>query len=496
MSVILKIAFRNLRQHKTKTLIIGVIISIGIAVLVIGNSLLDTATAGIKQTYIENYTGHIIITGKHRGELSLFGSNSMDEGIPVIPEFETVLEFISSLPEVEAFSPQATHFAVISIDDEVRGFAQLFGIEPALYRRMFPDNLEIVEGGFLAPGEEGILLSEVTADQISRKLDQPVAPGDSILLTGMSLTGGTRVREVEIKGIFRFRNPDPQIEMVSLLDITNLRALAGMNVQRASEIVLEETEQALLGEISEQMLFGEAEDSLFGGALVDQVTVVQQNLSEDDLLDIFGGEPETPPPGADEDFSGAWHFLLLRLKSPRHIGAVQRKLNEFFQDEEIEVSLQGWTEAAGVMAKMSTGVKTVFNVIILIVAVVAVIIIMNTLVISVTERIPEIGTMRAIGAQRSFVRRMITLETILISGLFGTIGVVAGFVVLFVLNLIGIPATNIFLQIIFGGEVLRPVLSLSSVVMSLVTVTVIGVVASLYPVSIALKIQPVKAMQS
>ena len=247
--------------------------------------------------------------------------------------------------------------------------------------------------------------------------------------------------------------------MVSLLDITNLRALAGMNVQRASEIVLEETEEALLGEISEEMLFGGTEDSLFGDVLVDQVTVVQQALSEEDLLDIFGDEPQTPPIDADEDFSGAWHFLLLKLKNPRHIGTVQRKLNEFFQEEGIEVSLQGWTEGAGVMAKMSTGVKTVFNIIILIVAVVAVIIIMNTLVISVTERIAEIGTMRAIGAQKSFVRKMITIETILISGIFGTIGVLFGAVVLLILNLVGIPATNIFLQIIFGGEVLRPTLS-------------------------------------
>ena len=66
-----------------------------------------------------------------------------------------------------------------------------FGIEPTLYRQMFPDNLEIIAGEFLAPGEEGIMLSEITADQISKKLDRPVAPGDSILLTGMSLAGGS-----------------------------------------------------------------------------------------------------------------------------------------------------------------------------------------------------------------------------------------------------------------------------------------------------------------
>lgn len=495
MGVIWKIAFRNLRQHKTKTLIIGVIISIGIAVLVVGNSLLDTATAGIKQAYVDNYTAHIIVTGKHRGDLSLFGSNSMDEGIPMIPEFEKVLEFVSSLPEVEAYSPQATNQVVISVGDKVRGFAQLFGIEPTLYRSMFSDNLELIEGEFLAPGEEGILLSEKTAKQVSRKLDRPVAPGDSLLLTGMSLTSGTRIREVEIKGIFRFRHPDPQIEMVSLIDITNLRALAGMNVQRSSEIMLEEKEEALLGEISEEMLFGEGEESLFGGPLVGKADVVQQRYTEDALLNVLGDTSEAEPE-QEEDYSGAWHFLLLKLKNPRHIAAVEKQLAQFLDDEGIEASLQGWTEGAGMMAQMSTGVKTVFNVIVLIVAVVAVIIIMNTLVISVTERISEIGTMRAIGAQKSFVRRMITLETIVISGVFGMLGVAIGSLILLILNLAGIRATNVFLRVIFGGEVLRPTLSGSSVVMSLVTVTVIGIVASLYPVSIALRVQPVKAMQS
>ncbi|MGI6608960.1 MAG: ABC transporter permease [Limnochordia bacterium] len=495
MGVIWKIAFRNLRQHKTKTLIIGVIISIGIAVLVVGNSLLDTATAGIKQAYVDNYTAHIIVTGKHRGDLSLFGSNSMDEGIPMIPEFEKVLECVSSLPEVEAYSPQATNQVVISVGDKVRGFAQLFGIEPTLYRSMFSNNLELIEGEFLAPGEEGILLSEKTAKQVSRKLDRPVAPGDSLLLTGMSLTSGTRIREVEIKGIFRFRHPDPQIEMVSLIDITNLRALAGMNVQRSSEIMLEEKEEALLGEISEEMLFGEGEESLFGGPLVGKADVVQQRYTEDALLNVLGDTSEAEPE-QEEDYSGAWHFLLLKLKNPRHIAAVEKQLAQFLDDEGIEASLQGWTEGAGMMAQMSTGVKTVFNVIVLIVAVVAVIIIMNTLVISVTERISEIGTMRAIGAQKSFVRRMITLETIVISGVFGMLGVAIGSLILLILNLAGIRATNVFLRVIFGGEVLRPTLSGSSVVMSLVTVTVIGIVASLYPVSIALRVQPVKAMQS
>ncbi|NOY09808.1 MAG: FtsX-like permease family protein, partial [Spirochaetes bacterium] len=124
-----------------------------------------------------------------------------------------------------------------------------------------------------------------------------------------------------------------------------------------------------------------------------------------------------------------------------------------------------------------------------------VIIMMNTIVISVTERIPEIGTMRAIGAQKGFVRRMIIAETLMVSVIFGIIGIILGALVLGVLYLKGIPASNIFLQILFGGKVLHPVMSVQSLVLALVVTAVIGIIASLYPVSVALKIQPVKAMQ-
>ena len=147
-------------------------------------------------------------------------------------------------------------------------------------------------------------------------------------------------------------------------------------------------------------------------------------------------------------------------------------------------------------AEMAYSIKSVFNILILIIAVVAVIIIMNTLVISVTERIPEIGTMRAIGAQKSFVRRMILMETVMISGIFGLIGILLGVGVLGVLYLSGIQAPNFFFEVIFGGKVLHPVLSLQALGISLVVVFIVAIAASLYPVSIALRVKPVTAMQS
>ena len=67
--------------------------------------------------------------------------------------------------------------------------------------------------------------------------------------------------------------------------------------------------------------------------------------------------------------------------------------------------------------------------------------------------------------------------------------------VLLILNWSGIEAPNAFFEVLFGGKVLRPVPSLRSIVSSLVIVLAIGVASSLYPVSIALRTEPVQAMQ-
>jgi putative ABC transport system permease protein len=107
----------------------------------------------------------------------------------------------------------------------------------------------------------------------------------------------------------------------------------------------------------------------------------------------------------------------------------------------------------------------------------------------------EIGTMRAIGATRGEVRKMILWETLLISFIFGTIGIAAGGIILLVLSLMGIEVQNEFFRIIFGGSVIKPVISIQAVMTALITVLGIGTISSLYPVSLALKIKPVTAMQ-
>lgn len=496
MSVLLKIAVRNLKEHKIKTLIVGMLIAMGVAVLVVGNSLMDSAAEGIRQAYTHSYTGDLIISGVHRAPMNLFGTQDIDgAALPVIPNYDDVYDLTTSHPDVTEVSPQATTLVAIHAQD-AETVSYLFGIDPVTYQAMFPDNLELEQGRFLLPGEEGVVLNASITKALEAELEHPLQPGDTILLTGSSELSGIRVRQVTVRGVFRFVLSDAQMDTVSLVDIDTVRALAGMKLSTVSISDLTDIEAKLLGDFDEEALFGGDPDSLFAGALVEEADTAPTRFAPSTLNTLFA--PDENELFIEEDIHGdskAWHFLLVRLRAGASSATVRADLEALFAERGLVVQVSDWLEGAGPVATLTYGIKRLFNVVLIVIAVVAVIIIMNTLVISVTERTTEIGTMRALGAQKSLVRRMIALETLMLTGIFGAIGVVVGCGVLWVLYIAGLEAPNDFFEILFGGKVLRPVPSLHSIVMSMLAVAIVGIVSSLYPVAVALRTEPGQALQ-
>lgn len=489
MTLVWRIAIRNLREHRAKSLIVGTIILIGTFVLVVGNSLMDSAAAGIRRSFIDNFTGHLVLTGVADAPVSLFGVRSTDflnTRTPRLDGYERLRQVVADLPEVAAWSPQASDSAAVTLAGEDgtsigEAFAQIWGIEPDRYLGVFPDAAELIAGTFLEPGQVGLVMSEEIATELAESSDREVRPGDRVLLTATT-EAGIKVREVPVTGIFRFRNSLPQLDFVSFVDITTLRTLTGMNVSAPAEQILTVEQMAQLGSVDENDLFG-------GSGSGSLVQAADAGSTAPVLLDL-GEREETVID------SGAWHFLLLKLHRPGAADRVTEKLERVIADEDLNARVLGWVGAAAPLSQLSDGFKIVFNVVIVVIAVVAVIIIMNTLVISVTERISEIGTMRAIGARKGFVRQMIGAETVTLACVFGAAGVALALVLLFILGATGIRASNLFLRILFGGEILRPEVSPGSVAFSLLMVAAIAVLSSLYPLAVALRISPRQAMSA
>jgi putative ABC transport system permease protein len=125
---------------------------------------------------------------------------------------------------------------------------------------------------------------------------------------------------------------------------------------------------------------------------------------------------------------------------------------------------------------------------------VAVIIIVNTLSMAALERVPEIGMMRAVGAQKSFIRGMFVAETAILSGIFGGAGIILGALTVFVIPAFHITTQNDMVQLLYGGDVLNPILNASDILMAVGQLALVTIVSVIYPVQIAENIKPLDAI--
>ena len=535
MSILFRIAVRNLLEHRGKSLIIGILVALGVVVLVVGNSMMDTARRGIQRAFIDNYTADIMISGTAEAPISLFGVQTVGgiDPTPVLPDYEEIAAFLDTQEEVTQWTTQITGFGLLRPEDErIEGIENsapsvLFATNPTTYQQTF-ENIEIVAGRYLRPGEEGIMLTTDRLEDLQEEAlesleeleieqeEYPLGVGDEVRIIGLTAEGLPRIRVVPIVAVYEITGISEGVgfEFVSYVDAQTLRAILRLNLGSSSLIDLTESQTELLDLSGSDAAFNT--DSPFSDAPLSEPeeSTDGDDVDFDDLDSILGIDPaeESETESSDtaaeseesdqraieaEELAGnTWNYILARAESPRAAEAAIVELNNFFEQNAIQAQAGNWEVAAGPFATSADVIRTVFNVAIILIGVVAIIIMMNTLVISVMERTSEIGTMRALGAQRKMVWQMFMFEIVTITTVFGAVGVGLSLATIGILNVIGVPATNTFLTVLFAGPELRPVASAWSVVSAVAIVTVVGLIAHIYPVAVALRVQPIKAIQT
>jgi putative ABC transport system permease protein len=116
------------------------------------------------------------------------------------------------------------------------------------------------------------------------------------------------------------------------------------------------------------------------------------------------------------------------------------------------------------------------------------------LAIAVLQRTKEIGTIRAIGASKSFVFLLITVENLVVAFLGMIMGLFAALWVNSFINGSRIVLGNGTLATVFGSEYLRA--NTDPLALTFISITVLGasILMSLYPASAATRIQPITAI--
>jgi len=519
MPVTLKIAFRNIKEHRSKSLIVGILLAVGAFVVVLGNAFIDASKSGIRSSFTDNYTGDVFVSGvSEDGEVSLFGVMSPGgmASTPTIPDYEKVLAMITSSPRVAKATGMATGYAIVTkeaneeaasepgpansqgrqtpgtkgdnkdvrekISPDMR-FLFLFGIDASNYWNVF-NSVELTAGSRLQPGQVGIIIYDKFLDMISRSVGRQLKVGDTIVIQGMS-SMGFKLREVPIVGTYHQRGEGTMPEQLAFIDINTLRVMSGMTVGASETIKLSEE--------NTNMLSAENPEDLFGGDLLvtsSTTTGFDESKLQAQLAD------KSASIKANEADTGAWQYIVIRTKQPSDSQRVIKDLNEYFGKEKIAAVAGDWQKAAGPYGQSVDVIRIVFTVAVAVLFIVAIIIIMNTFVISVVERTGEIGTMRAIGAEKGFIRKLFAAESLTLSLMFSSAGALLATLVVVVIRLLKIPAGNMFFEVLFGGKYLSPFVTPVNFFGAILAMSLVGFLAHLYPLSIALKIEPVKAMQS
>lgn len=427
----LTIAFRNLVQHRRRTLFLGTAIAAVTALLVLLNGL----STGVRETMIDTATtlstGHVNVGG--------FYKVTAGQAAPVVTDYKKVLAVVQKTVPEMAFAVQRGRGWAKLVSDTGSMQAGITGVDIRSEPK-FSSVLQLESGKLDDLAEPGtILLFDNQAEKLGVKV------GDALTISAPTTRGTNNTIDVRIVAIAH------SLGLLStwncFIPIESLRALYQIN-QDATGVI--------------QIMLNRKD--------FDRIPAIAARLRE--ALDKAGYRVMEPDPRA----------FWMKFQSVSREDWTGQKLDVTTWEDEI--SFMTWT------LKALQGLSAV-----LIVILVAIIIIgiMNTMWIAIRERTREIGTLRAIGMHRREVLWMFLLESLML-GLSATIvGVLAGAAIAAGVNAAHVPVPT-GLQFFLMSPHLHLSVHGSLMVQSVVIITFITGLAAFYPSLKAARLRPVVAM--
>lgn len=509
MNQIFKLALRNLKEHKSKTIIIACFLVFGVAIVVLGNSFLESINRGLEKDFRANYTGDIAI-GKNplKGEINdIFGVNTTNitgelPQLPAIPDLDKVMEIVNATEGIKKDTKLISAQVLVAygiemdlsglIDRDDLGFddlpiSMLFAGEDETYWDTF-QGINFIEGTYPAPDTNEIMIDTRVKSAFESLYERKLNIGDTVLVAGANTDGV--IREGKVVGVFKPTNENSAMFQIIYCNPSFARSFANLTYGASVIESLPDSIDLSLAELDEDDLFGSFDDDLFDDFETDSDLFLAS--SEIDFDSILGDTSLRDELNKTDD--GSWQWILMKVKFPSQTKEIISSLNEQFKAAGLDVRAMDWHDAAYSYSGSVEGIGIIFNMLIIILAVVVFIIIMNTMVVSVIERTGEIGTMRAIGAEKKFVRRLFFSETLFLTLVSSIIGIVIAFIVMAIFNSLNITITNSIAKMILGGGLLRFTPTFKIIILTIFVALAGSIISNLYPVSSALKITPLKAL--
>ena len=513
--MLFKIVWRNILKHKAKSIVVGLILFIGSLIMTVGNASLTGMDVHVSKAIADDFLGDIVIMSSNQdAKTAVF--QAMGSSPEIFPQYREIETLLKDKTEVAGYLPFTIGFLLILTENSnPLGYpAGIFciGADLKKYQDYF-QNLDIIEGNSLVEGERGVLINHYMRDfyyQFNGDLYYPndfpyrtnhlpealqQAPqreiNDSLIIMGISSKNSTIDLRVPVKGIIHFKTLKTFWREICILDIDSFREAMNYNTTDTQVVLNSEEEKSLFADLDAEELFSEEA----GNFSIEEVT---DNQSSFDLQAFLQKEEKIDSKKLQKD-SYVYQLIAVKLnkekvKNPKQVQKVIEELNLTFQKNNIAAKAVGWKVASGVIGSFVDIIRFVLFVIVMIIFFVAIIVIMNTLAMSVLERSKELGMMRAIGTPRNLIGKMLLGETFTLSAIFGGLGVVVGCGLVLFLASLNLSSSNEFAQLIFGGNTYRPQVDLLTIVLGLLQLILVTLFSVIYPILTARKISPKDAV--
>jgi ABC-type lipoprotein release transport system permease subunit len=335
--------------------------------------------------------------------------------------------------------------------------------------------------------------------------------GDILTIKAFTRSGYVQSVNVPVYGTFQFQGLEKSTlaGALNLMDLVSFRELYGfMSGDKLAEI------KALRAKAGAKEVSREnAEAELFGEAAAEPDKAVKEpprHIVADATPGVSSELPDISSPLAiklrredargrvfppEEVQKGVVLNAAVILDDPQQMRATMKAIEEQGKKDGLTLKAISWQESAGIIGNFIAFARAVLYTAILIIFTIALVIINNALVMATLERVREIGTLRAIGAQRRFILSMLVVEAVVIGLLFGGLGAAVGAAIVKIIAAVGIPATSDVAFFFFSGPRLRPFLQPGSVVAAFIIVLFVATVSSFYPAWLAMRVTPRQAMQ-
>lgn len=467
--------------------------------MTLGNAIVAGMETGLEKNLKGTFTGDIIIISDKEEKDAIF-ADITGATRELIPNYFDVIKTIKENKDVEKTLSMAfgMNFLLSETADLVP--VGVIGVDLKEFKEFYGDQYLILEGRMLEEGEKGILVGNISRRNVINAGDYWILPKggevipanlsdlakeygdkltttDELVIMGSNMDGGSLDIRVPVIGVYKLKSLDRLLGDNLILDIDSYRSANGLVTGDAVADISDELQAKLDNELS-------FED--------DFIVETSEEVSFDDLESSFA-EDKTEDAKIVND-SGAYNIVSIKVAKGANEKEVLAQLNRTFKEKGLEVRAITWDKSLGFIGQIALFIRAALIVFVSFIFFVAIIVIMNTLSMTAMERVSEIGMMRAVGGQKSFLRSMFVKETAYLSFFFGGIGILAGIALSLILQMLKLETQNEFLQLAYGGDYLNPIIRIGDLLLGMIQLGIVTLLSLLYPIKLVGKITPLDAI--